>query len=238
MIRYDDFSIITAQAVIYTPDSSQFSQPGFLGVTLGAFASRYNDVQALPLPPEMPGEIPRVILKSSDNEFQVMAAPKCIVSMWSNPLASDTQQQIVTDCVDVLLNYAKSSPAPIRVGRLALVLQRNFRIADPVQELISKFCNSDASQRQFSHSHDFEIHNHKAYQLPRFSGEINSWVRCKTVTFALPEPNRGILVEQDINTREEDILTNQFSIEQIVKFFASAFEESQKIMELYFPGEA
>ena len=236
MIRHDEFSVIAIQAMLITPDHSQFSQVNFLAKTLGKFASRYTNVQALALPPEVPADVPRITLESYDKAFEVHASPSRIVSQWTAPSSGHEQTLPLTDCADVLLHYLDSSTVPIRVGRLALIVNWKLVTNDPAQKLISQFCNKQVAEHQFLHSHDFEVHNHMAYELPGFSSMINSWVRCKAVTFTMPEQHRGVLVEQDINT-QEGMLTNQFSTAQILPFFAAAYEESQSILVSYFPSE-
>lgn len=236
MIRYSQFNLNSVQAVVYTPNGSRFSQTSVLASVLGRYPDRFNGpVQALPLPDDAPAEIPRVILQSTNGMYKLQAGPARIDSFWMATQGANPDQAF--SCTEVLEHYVRTAEPPLRVGRVALVLTRTTDDANPAQSLIERFCNEESRIQPFNNSEHFEIHNQKRYQLQNIELQINCWVRCKAVTLLQPEPRRGILVEQDINTLEEDAIRNVFDADRLRDFFAHAAEEANSILHIYFPEE-
>jgi hypothetical protein len=234
MVRYSQFMIATVQAVLFTPDASQFSQANVISTILTRYAARYNgELQALPLPDNAPPEIYRVVLQSSDRTYKLQASPARIDSFWDGMTGADQGEAF--SGIEVLEHYVAA--APVRVGRLALIVTRIADDNNAPQTLIERFCNAQSITRPFNNSKAFEIHNQKSYELPVFVELINSWVRCKAVEMIAPQQKTVILVEQDINTLEEYRLQRNYNQERLRTFFAASSAEADAILQLYFPGE-
>lgn len=182
-------------------------------------------------------EVPRIILQSKDGRFKFHASPARIDSFWS--VGRDADSDPVGLCVEVLEHYVRTieMAPPLHVGRLALVLTR---MADgepnPTQVLINRFCHDEVKVQPFNHSEHFEVHNHKKYLLKSFGREVNSWVRCKSLTLNGPEGGKEVIVvEQDINTLAESVMENRFDGDSVRNFFACATAEADAILRIYFP---
>jgi hypothetical protein len=232
MLTSSAFQLVAVQAVIFTPDHGSFSQSSVLASILGRFSQRFNGpVQALPLPEDVPVEVPRVLLRSSDRAWTLQAGPARIDSLWhQRDLSSAVPDDVVAHCSEVLAHYVASSHT--KVARLALVITRASQVPEPAPELVSHFCNEAAQQGPFRHSVNFEIHNHKRYTLAG-GPEVNSWVRCKTGQLTVSEAS-VVLVEQDINTVEEIAYPSQFDPSGISGYFQRVAAEMDSILQIYF----
>src|SRR5438445_6676376 len=186
MLTSKSFRLIAVQAVIFTADHGAFTPSSVLASTLGRYSQRFNGpVQALPLPEDVPVEVPRVLLRSSDQAWSLQAGPARIDSVWHlRDFSSAAPNDVIIRCSEVLLHYVESTHA--RVSRLALVTTRAVPVSEPARLLVSHFCNEAAQQRLFRNSVTFEVHNHKQYTLPG-GPQINSWVRCKSGQLVVPE---------------------------------------------------
>jgi hypothetical protein len=236
MITHSQFRLVSVQAVIFTPDASQFTQSNVLSVVLQKYAARFNGpIQSLPLGDEAPAEIPRVVLQSADGVFRLQAGPSRVDSFWT--IGKDSNESDAFKCTEVLEHFVKGSQVTLRVGRTALIINRILETSDSAQMLIDRFSNKESADSVFTNSHHFEVHNQKRYELESFGAIVNSWVRCKTAELISPVSMKGILVEQDINTLEEETLTQNYKSTTIRKFFDCARDEENSILRLYFPEE-
>jgi len=235
MVKAWEFETASVQAVLFT-SHAVLSQQKVLADLLTHTGDRYNGAPtSLPLPDDAPLNVPRVLLRSADGTWGLNVAPTRIDSLWSpqspNGMATeDALETIVTQSADVLAEYAGRND--IRPSRLALVLARGLAVVNPAQVLIDRFCNEESKDAPFNNSQSFEIHNHKRYEHSGIGKVINSWVRCRT---GLVLGNPGIVVEQDLNTLEEEMSDNEFNPDDIRRFFRFVRPEANGIMRLYFP---
>ena len=237
MVNWQQFTLSSVQTAMFTPDHSAFAGSRVVAMIMRKFGERFSgDMQALPLPPGVPPEIPRVVLKSSDGSQEVNAGPARFNCVWNqiSPDASLTLRQALDQCVEVLKYYVRESR--VRVGRLALVLQRACPNKDPAHTLIQRFCTEESQREPFNRSATFEIHNHKGY-TPVYEGvdyQINSWVRCQCRPVE-PEKSSAIVVIQDLNTMAADLEQRQFDADKIGAFFSMVCDEAEAIIKKYFP---
>lgn len=234
MLQAQNFFTAVYQATIFTPDTSAFSAPKLLATILGKYAHRYDgSVQALPLPENIPSEIPRVILQSIDGLFKLEASPARVNSLFMQNVDSLVEpKDLFSICFEVLEHYVKNTN--MQVDRLALVLTRVHKTENPAQVLIEKFCKSELKSI-FVQSENFEIHNHKQFQFKEFT--VNSWIRCKTATLLSPNTETPVVVvEQDLNTLASETEQLRFASEDIRIYFDQALQEAQNILQLYFPN--
>jgi len=235
-IRSSDFTLAAVQAVIFTPDVAEFTVPTLLSRVLPVYATKFDgEIQAIPLPSDAPLEIPRVVLGSMNEEWKLSATPARTDCLWSRKAEEESGVDAVQECVDILVDYVKGGD--IRVGRLALVLTRVHEVANAPQLLVQRFCNTASQKEPFNRSSNFEIHNHKVYQFPRTMLNVNSWVRCKSITAEVLKTG-FVVVEQDLNTLTEAANETTFDAEMARDFFLEAMQEANSILELYFPKEA
>ena len=239
MVNWQQFTLSSVQTAMFTPDHSAFAGSRVVATIMRQFGERFSgDMQVLPLPPGVPPEIPRVVLKSSDGSQEVNAGPARFNYVWNRigPDASLTLRQALDQCVEVLGYYVRETG--VRVGRLALVLQRACPCPneDPAQTLIQRFCAEESQREPFNRSATFEIHNHKDYTPVREDVDyrINSWVRCQC-GLVEPEKDPTIVVIQDLNTMVADLEQRQFDADKIGVFFSMVCDEAEAIIKKYFP---
>jgi hypothetical protein len=237
MVNWRQFTLSSVQTAMFTPDHSAFAGSRVVATILRQFGERFSgDMQVLPLPPGIPPEISSVVLKSSDGSQEVNAGPARFNCVWNgiDPDASLTLCEALGQCVEVLEYYVRETG--VRVGRLALVLQRACPNEDPAQTLIRRFCTEESQKEPFNRSATFGIHNHKGY-WPDHEGvdyQINSWVRCQC-GLVEPEKDPTIVVRQDLNTMAADLEQCQFDADKIGVFFSMVCDEAEAIIEKYFP---
>jgi hypothetical protein len=238
MVNWQHFTLTSVQATMFTPESEGFASNQVLATILRQFGERFSgDIQAIPIPPSSPPQIPRVVLQSSDGSWQMISGAGWLNCVWGRrgdavPLELN---QAVRECADVLEYYVNETR--VRIGRLGLVLQRACASENPAQTLIRRFCSEETQREPFNRSVTFEIHNHKEYTPVREGVDysINSWVRCQTGVIE-PEKTPAIVVTQDLNTKAEDLERGQFDAGKIRSFFSLASAEADAILKKYFPG--
>ena len=188
------------------------------------------------LPEEVPPEIPRVVLQSSDKTLRLEAGPARMNCHWNRPKDGESPDLsiVVARCCEVQEQYVRETS--VRVGRLGLVVTRICKVENPAQMLVRRFCNAESQKESFNRSANFEIHNHKEYTPQRegLAFKINSWVRCKTANLQ-GDGGPAILVEQDLNTLAAEIEQRRFDPEQIRQFSQAAAAEAEDIFRKYFP---
>ena len=113
-------------------------------------------------------------------------------------------------------------------------MRRISELENPAEELIDRFCNTESKIRPFNRSESFEIHNHKKYNLRNTGFSINSWVRCRSGMATPPLSKKVVIIEQDINTLENN-MQNIFSLEDIANFYMACQDELEDILQIYFP---
>lgn len=237
MVNWQQFMLSSVQAAMFTPDHSAFGANRVVATILRQFGERLSgDMQVLPLPPGIPPEIPSVVLKSNDGSQEVNAAPARFNCVWNriDPGTSLTLRQVLDQCVEVLEYYVRETE--VRVGRLALVLERACPNENPAPTLIQRFCTEESQQEPFNRSTTFAIHNHKTY-TPVYEGvdyQINSWVRCQCGVVK-PEKTPAVVVTQDLNTMVADLEQREFDADKIRVFFSMACDEAEAILKKYFP---
>ncbi len=237
MPAWQDFVVSMVQTAVFTPEPSAFASGKAVGIILAGFQDRFDgEMKVLPLPAEIPPEIHRVVLQSSDGRWRLSMAPARIDSVWRNTAGASEASltTVVSQCAEVQERYIEE--AGVRVGRVAVVIHRLCPVENPAETLIERFCNEASQREPFNHSKSFEIHNHKVY-APRREGTdytVNSWVRCKTAN-RVPDDHPVILVEQDLNTLATELESQRFDTARMRAFFAAAPVEADEILRKYFP---
>jgi hypothetical protein len=233
MLRAQDFQLLSVHAALFLLDTKVFTQSGFLASILSKYATRYDGaVQAIPFSGEAPPELPRVILQSQNGQWKLQAALNRIDSFWNTGDLSQRNGDIDKQCIEVLEHYIQTNPS-IQISRLGFLINRVVETDRGAQELIDRFCNDVVKEKPFNRSENFEIHNHKIYPLKQTRYAVNSWVRCKAVTIAVPQIKKAVVVEQDINTLEDP--ESVFDLDSVQRFFQECQTEMSEILSIYFP---
>jgi hypothetical protein len=237
MPSWQDFTLSRVQTTVFTPEHSEFASSKAVRIVLQEFQERFDgEMQVLPLPSEVPAEIHRVVLQSSDRRWRLSMAPARIDSVWQSARDGNgaNLRELCQQCVDVQMEYVRG--AGVSVGRVALVVYRYCPIDNPAQALIERFCNEASQREPFNRSQSFEIHNHKVYSLEGegIDYQVNSWVRCKSARL-MPDDYPVIRVEQDLNTLATEMESRRFDPAQMDDFFRMAAVEANEILQKYFP---
>jgi len=234
MVRVADFRLSSIQFTIFTP-GLLFIPSKILGFVLTKWGELFDAAPvSMPLPSESPSEIPRIILQSSDGRSKLELAPSRANMFWLRQ--ADTDEIKAEDFLGLATNLLWEYTATVngKVGRIAVVLNRYVKHENPGEFLAQHFCKDKWQTAPFNRPESFEIHAHKRYVLNN-QFNINSWVRCKTGLIKLPDQQKIILVEQDINTFPEEMETREFSNGQIKEFCKIGLNELNSVLSLYFP---
>lgn len=183
----------------------------------------------LPLPDDAPAEIPKLIFRSKDNQWQLEMASSRLNYRW---IQQTENQQVLPDrfCsefVDFVNRVLPLLEHP-RVGRIALVWVRYLLEKDPATVLCRTFFPRETLLKDaLANQRSFELHSLRRTTIAE-KFEVNSWVRFKSGQLTLPETavRPIILVEHDVNTLPEKTDSASHSIEEIAAFCASAQKEA------------
>lgn len=232
MVQAKNFRILSLQLTIYTPELL-FNPNKILGNLMSKFFDIFDgNTTVLPVPKDVPKDIPRLILTSSDERIRLDIS-EARVNLVRYRDENDTlidKDNFWSLCSEVYNEYMASTSA--KVNRIAFVSIKFLEDGSPGLTLAQSFCKDNLLKEPFNRPENFEIHSHKAYTLESF--KVNSWVRCKSGVLKT-DKTPIILVEQDINTISDETENNEFSIEDIAKFGSLVDAEQEIILTKYFP---
>jgi hypothetical protein len=228
------FKQLSLQFSIFTPVLA-FSTGSVFPKLMTDFGDVFDgDPISIPLPPEAPKDIPRIILKSKDFKIKLEVSENRVnLSRYFN--IDETNE--ISAFVSFIELWGKLTGSYMdftnaTVGRLAVVAVKACECDNPGKALAEHFCKPEYLVEPFNRPESFEIHSHKKYKFGAFS--VNSWVRCKTGK--LKKENKPIIIiEQDLNTLAEAINESKFSKEEIITFTREGLKEQQIILKKYFP---
>ena len=110
MATWQEFTLNLVQTAIFTPEYSAFASGRAVGTVLTSFRERFDgEMQVLPLPADVPPEITRVLLQSSDGKRRLAMARARIDSVWQNTEANvaPSLASVVAKCADVQEQYVR-----------------------------------------------------------------------------------------------------------------------------------
>jgi len=198
-----------------------------------------GDPVSLPVPAEAPPEIPRVLLTSKDKALRFDIGLNRADFRWQRtdaPLDLTRFLESALRAFQALSRSAESLP-----GRLALIVHRFKLQPDAGRALAAHFCRPELLENTPQHKgplnrpEAFELHAFKQFPVNRFV--INSWFRAKTgLMTPTTDPRSVVLVEQDLNTPNEELERARFSLDDIRDFHRLAAGELDTILRLYFPS--
>lgn len=234
MLKVEQLDLTVVQAAIFTSDISLFSAPKILTVILNKYIQRYDgEVEALPLPSEIPPEVPRIIFQSKDEVHRLEVAQSRIDCYWTNP--DYTQPDVTQICNlfnETLKFYIES--LGIRVNKLGLSLSYTYKTENPAQLIINEFCNQRLKDKILHSTEEFELNNYETKKVNNW--QFSLWAKFKTVIVTdnnIDHP--ALLVEQEITTSSSEKIDNPiFNFTQIDDFFFIALKQLEKNLNLYF----
>ncbi|MFH1923618.1 MAG: hypothetical protein ABIP48_27475 [Planctomycetota bacterium] len=223
------------QATIFTPNS-QVAGQHLLRLLPDAWLQLFTgEPVLLPRHPQAPPEVPFLLLRDSTEDWslQVSAARVDIKRTIKTRNASSPTKDFFSRAARLFTEF--KSITDVKVGRLAAVVHRFALCEDSGIELARQFCKPECIENgPFNRPQTIELHAHKRYKT-RLGIDVNSWVRNKTASLAESgEPI--VVVEQDINTFPEALLTADMDDTAICRFFESVVDEFDITLARYYPN--
>jgi len=192
----------------------------------------------LPVSPNAPLVLPRIIMRSSDKLLSLSISQRRTNFEFKIPPES------IVDMIDYKSYYSGlagffsefKKKLNLKIQRLGYATERFMFKEDAFSYIIHRFCNREQTTvgKPFYQTKRFEIHSLKGYEWEGF--QINSWIRIKCLPIKVRGNERKmLLVQNDLNTlsSQEDPSAN-FNTTEIEKFFNNIPIHLDQILDLYF----
>lgn len=237
MISPADFAIYGMQTSAFLLDAT--IRPASVLVQV---LQRYGDIYdgepiSVPMPAQVPTEIPSVILASSDNALRIEVARSQVSLYWYRveEAAPVSLEELSAAFADRLATICEQTDGP--VGRLGIVVTRRASLDNPGRVLASKYCRDRwiADDGALNRPEGFELHAHKVFNLTP-TVLVNSWMRIRTAQDD-EQVYRYVVVQQDINTLAEELMKRNFTRSDIAAILIAAARESEITLAKYFPSD-
>lgn len=225
------------RAGVFTPRLQHLPVAGVAGHLLAQLQEFDGNPMVLPMPADVPPEVPRIVLTNSADTMRLQVAVSRSDLVLRRQAASldideffERAPQVLETVLEVL---------GIRPGRLAATGTFFHRYDDPASLLANHFCRPDriGDGGPLLDLQSFELHAHRRFDL----GEglvVNTWVRCKTGSVTEPSgSSRAIVVERDVNTIPEEADSRQFDGDALRNFMAAAGAHLIAEIDRFFPEE-
>ncbi len=195
-----------------------------------------GELFVFPLPPEVPSEIPSVILKTADGRQRIEISRSTVTCRWD---ASDPSENVKTRVIEEVAEHLAQvvELTNADVGRIGGVMERVSASSDPGPALAKQFCRPELLSGPLNRPEGFELHAHKAFSMASV-WEVNSWIRIRAGKSAAHGSYDRVLVQQDINTLAEHFSTRAFSGSDVRGFAAACAGEFETVLYLYFQPKA
>lgn len=185
-----------------------------------------------PVPLDAPIDIPRLILKNSqDTETATFFRDRFSISRTLSPA---NEGSIPIDLfINDALNYIKEVKDlfSLKIGRIGYIHERACKVDDPAKELAMHFCKNNFIEDPFNRPENFELNSHKKYSINGIN--LNSWVKNRTAS--IKHTGESIIfIQQDINTLQEEQNERSFSDEEITKMIKIISSEIEIIFAKYY----
>ena len=239
ILRASDFRPASFQATVYTP-GDEFSAGLISRTLMPEWGDRFDgEPVIIPAVEGLPKDLPRITLRSKNNEWRCEIASARVNFFWRTPSFNAISPEVsdfYSDALSLVEDYLRViSP---RVGRLAAVLTWHCFHDSPGLFLARHFCKDRWDETPLNRPSNFELHAHKQYHMAD-GFDVNSWVRSKTARVSIENETRSIvLIEQDINTLNENLESSNFTLEQRRAFFDAVGTEFSQILRLYYPEKS
>ena len=233
MIHADSFRALSIQCSFFTP-YVEFRPASILAYLLETVGNIFDgEPLSMPLPPDAPPQIPRIILSSKDHAHKIEVAKERANIFWFR--TKEEEDPDLRHLVDEFHNILKGYVSSINVepARISAVLSRFTPVENPAKVLAEHFCKQELNSGPLNRPENFELHSHKRFTMSQ-DYIVNSWLRAKTGQ-TKADKRRVIIVEQDINTLAEEAETRKYNPDEIKGFYDAVIDEFNSILSLYFP---
>ena len=139
MPTYSDFTTVELQASVFTAGIN-FRTAKVLPALLGAWPERFtNVVHASDLPPNVPPELPHVIVQSGDSRYKAQAGPARLDLFWLRQAHDDVLNlhEHLEWCCKVIAGYLEAMQGSSR--RLGCIMNRVAVVPNPAATLARHF---------------------------------------------------------------------------------------------------
>ena len=213
-------------------------EPGvreIMGLVLGPWATRLDgEPVVMPPAPEMPSNIPRVVIASRDRQWKLQISLVRFDLFWE--LKTDNARMEGEGFTEAAINTIEpflQLSNELAVTRLAYVVRRYAPTEEPGQHLARYFCRDELLSGPLNRPSNFELHAHKVFR-PQGAPEVNSWVRWKVGSRSERDrENPCVVVEQDLNTLPSEGV--RFSYDDVTEFYGALHKEADEILQVYLP---
>jgi hypothetical protein len=162
-----------------------------------------SDPLILPLPNDAPPDLPRIIIKDHQGQFQCRVSPgRCDFLFGQVP---DTPEQTLGDLFSGYLEYLLSLANALVNDHKASFHRIGFvpKFLAKLQVSSNEFIRDGFERKDFFQGAHY-IHIHTLHHMTLDGFEINRWVRVRSARSASdPSDDRAITVEIDMNTNPE-----------------------------------
>lgn len=229
-----NISLLGTQAIFFVNDWKNIQSTKLLSAILPRYAHLFDGgIEAIPLPPEVPPEVPRLILRSANDVWQLhVGLNKVIVySMPPNEPSEKKAPDVYTDkCIEILLELV--TKGAIQPYRLALVLTHFVPTQEAAVECYQNLI-SNYSQQTLGVPHNFDLLIQNRGVDASIDLEVNWLTRFTSVTLeATKEP--GLQYQRDINTVEDQMY--KFSPAKTKEFFSWVCAVHKNDLNRFFSG--
>jgi len=184
----------------------------------------------LPIPPDAPPEIPRIIVKNSNGSYACNVSQNRVDFIFTEkgifrPIRGESDQFLnyLLSIVDFLKSDLKISIN--RIGIITMLLL-------PLRESSSRFIAQKFLKEQlFSDTYEIQFGILKRSQLTGY--DVNCWFRLNTLRNVNdPSNDRMMLVTYDINTQPE--VSYDLNKDQVGIFFNFTIKYTEEDLKIYF----
>ncbi len=199
-----------------------------------------NNPTVLPLPPDAPLEVPRIILRSNDGVFNLNISPTRIDLFYNNK-QSDKEDVPVGDIKEIekkIIEILKEiseiliTKLSVNIPRLAVVSNYLIKLKESSKKyMLSKFMKEgvvgDVKEIQLNFLTNKEVNKYK----------LNEWIKFNTLrNLKNVKDDTAVLLSIDLNSLTE--INYNFSNDSIDEFLKICFSLIQKEMDLYITSKS
>lgn len=196
-----------------------------------------GDPTLLPSGQNLPVEVPKLTLSSTDERWRLQIGTSRAEVMWqrSDDSLTISAEEFADVSTRTLREYLSSSEELV-VSRMAFVTRRFALISNPASEIASYFFRDAVLQGPLSRPNEIQLNAHKVYS-PAGMPTLNSWVKWRN-GYVKQSGQTVVTVEHDLNTLAEP--SQVFGLSDISDFLTRAPREANSILAYYlsFPRQS
>lgn len=226
-----NFQLQKIQTALFTPGIN-LAKPLDVAQNFINFTESLFDGQPviLPIPPDAPPEIPRIILKNSNDSYSCNISQNRVDFIFTE---KGTPRSL-SDEKDIFLRYLLlnvellKNKQKVSINRVGTAI--TFLL--PLLESSNKFINEKfLKERLFTDVYEVQFGVLKRLKLSNY--EINCWFKLNTLRNTEdPSDDKAASVTFDINTRPD--IYYDLNVEQVTMFYKSALSHIEENIKIYF----